>query len=288
MDFVQRYGKWALVVGGSTGLGEGCAQQAASRGMNVVLVARRMEVLDEAADRLRSAYGAEVRTMHGDVSQPDCAAGIVEAVRELDLGLFVYNAAGLHGGPFAEMPLEGHLLNIQANVTTPTVLCYELGRRMIAQGKGAIALVSSIAALVGCQGNATYSATKAYEWILAESLYAEYGPDVDVVGYILGATATPTYLGSSFGANMDLSLADRVEVDDPLQTMLNRQIVPTLPEDAALTLFEHLGDGPVVFEDPIDQRTVEKLLAMSRADAVDFMTRVVNAHGPWRLVHEER
>ena len=275
MEFPERYGPWALVVGGSTGLGAACAREAASRGLHVVLTARRPGPLQSLAEELRARHGVEVRVVEHDIGEADAAARALEAVAGLDVGLLIYNAAGERVGPFHEMPLEDHLFNIAANCTTPTILSYEIGRRLAARGHGGIAIVSSIAALVGCSYMAMYAATKSFEWVLGEGLYAELEPHgVDVALYLLGSTATPSFI-ERYGANVDPSRAGQIETDDPLETMFNRQSVPTSPEDAAAHLFTNLANGPVLYCDPIDERTADKMRAMPRNDLVKLMSALV-------------
>ena len=275
MDFVTQYGPWALVVGGSTGLGAASAEEAASRGLNLVLTARRQGPLDEVATALSDRHGVEVRSLAADIGDVATAPRVLEAVEGIDVGLFVYNAAGERVGPFHESPLDDHLFNITANCVTPTVLSYELGKQMAARGRGGVALVSSIAALVGCSFMTMYSATKAFEWILGEGLYAELSPSgVDVALYLLGSTATPSFI-ERYGDNIDPSRAASIETDDPLVTLFNRQSVPTTPADAAHHLFENLRAGPVLFADPIDQRAAAKMLAMPRNELVNLMSALV-------------
>jgi uncharacterized protein len=275
MHFADRYGPWALVVGGSTGLGAACAEQAAAHGLDVVLTARRAEPLEALATELRARRGVAVRTLAGDIGDPATARRLLDALDGLDVGLLVYNAAGERVGAFHESPLDDHLFNITANCTTPTVLSYELGRRMAARGRGGIALVSSMAALVGCSFMTMYSATKAFEWILGEGLYAELEPfGVDVALYLLGSTATPTFI-ERYGAGIDGASRGSIETDDPLVTMFNRQSVPTSPEAAAAHLFENLDRGPVLYSDPIDERAAAKMRAMPRNELVNLMSALV-------------
>src|SRR5262249_41647337 len=61
MPFAERYGPWAVVAGASEGVGEGFARAVAERGVNVVLLARRQDVLDDVAASIREAAGVEVR-----------------------------------------------------------------------------------------------------------------------------------------------------------------------------------------------------------------------------------
>ena len=84
--FVDRYGPWALVAGASEGVGAAYARAIAERGLNVALLARRQEVLDEVASSIRSASGVETRTLAIDLSELDAAAKVLEATAGLDIG----------------------------------------------------------------------------------------------------------------------------------------------------------------------------------------------------------
>ena len=113
---------------------------------------------------------------------------------DLDVGLFIYNAAFAAQGLFVDTPLDDHLFSIAMNVTTPTVLADAARLKMRDRGRGGIVLVSSGAAHGGMKIFTTYVAGKAYELILGEGLWDELRDSgVDVLGYVVGATATPTF-----------------------------------------------------------------------------------------------
>lgn len=97
-----RYGEWALVAGASEGFGASFADELARRGMNVVLVARQGDRLEKLAERLRADHGVEVRSLVFDLAGSDVAAMIGNAVADLDLGIFTYNAAYVPVGRFLE------------------------------------------------------------------------------------------------------------------------------------------------------------------------------------------
>jgi len=105
VTFADRYGPWALVLGASHGIGASFARQIAERGLNVVLVARHADPLEETAATLRAATGVEVRTLAVDLTTPDMLDRLVEGTRDLDVGLVVYNAGGTDAvGRFVEGP----------------------------------------------------------------------------------------------------------------------------------------------------------------------------------------
>src|SRR5689334_11414022 len=72
--FRARYGPWALIAGGSEGIGEAFAFGAAARGLNLVLVARKPQTLEDVAGRIRKQHGVEVRTEALDLAAPDLAS----------------------------------------------------------------------------------------------------------------------------------------------------------------------------------------------------------------------
>src|SRR5215469_13347967 len=91
-SFAERYGPWAVVAGASEGVGECFAQAVAERGVNVVLLARRQEVLDEVADSIRAATGVDVRPVGIDLATEAAMDQIRSATKDLDVGLMMYCA----------------------------------------------------------------------------------------------------------------------------------------------------------------------------------------------------
>src|SRR5690606_6844950 len=100
---------------------------------------------------------------------------VAAATDDLDIGLFVYNAAVAPTGRFLDVPLDVHLLSVAVNCATPVVLCHHFGSKLAARGRGGIGIVSSMGATQGSINFGTYNAGKAFEWILAETLWAELG-----------------------------------------------------------------------------------------------------------------
>jgi NAD(P)-dependent dehydrogenase (short-subunit alcohol dehydrogenase family) len=182
-----------------------------------------------------------------------------------------------------------HLDNITVNCTVPTLLCHHFGRAMAARGRGAIALVSSMGALQGGKVFASYFAAKAYEWILAEGLWAELAEaGVDAVAYVVGATRTENYrgqidgssdVGASGTGDCDAGDSDAGEVDagvpddpDDLDMARRRLRHPSDPDDVGRHLFDVLGRGPTEFSHPDDERQATAVLRLSRREAVANMS----------------
>jgi len=95
-----RFGPWALITGASSGIGREFARQIAASGINVVLVARRESLLEEAGVEFSRAYGVEYRTVVADLSQDGFMDRLIPATDHLDIGLVVSNAGAANPGEF--------------------------------------------------------------------------------------------------------------------------------------------------------------------------------------------
>jgi short-subunit dehydrogenase len=201
MNIKQKYGATALVAGASEGLGAAYAHALASCGCNLVLIARRTEPLEIIAADLRDKYKIQVNTFSIDLSTPDASEVIIASLKGIEINFFVYNAAISHIGPFLTHPLREHEKITTANMMTPMKLVHHFGNEMMKKGKGGIVLMTSMAALQGGGFIATYSATKAFNLILAESLWYEWkNKGVDIIACCAGATTTPNFLNTKPGA----------------------------------------------------------------------------------------
>jgi short-subunit dehydrogenase len=250
------YGPWGIVAGGSDGVGAAFAHAIAARGMNVVLVARRVPVLEEFAADIRARHGVEVRTVALDLSAPDAVAKLAQATSGLEVGLLVYNAGGDGlSAAFLDKDLAAHLELVNRNCVSVLQAAYRFGGPMVARGRGAMVLVTSGAAWAGGATLAAYGATKAFDLILAESLWAEWrGSGVDVMALVLGRTDTPSLRrvmdakGEPYGA-----LAD--------------------PADVAEEALSHLADGPTWIYGSANPGGGAPTAALSRREAVLMMSR---------------
>jgi hypothetical protein len=190
--FRTRYGRWALVAGGSEGLGAEFGRQLAARGLDVVLVAEAAEPLETHARALAAEYGVEARPVVVDLSQPDAADRLRDATRGLEVGLLVCNAASALLGPFLDQDVGAQLAMIDLNCRAPLLLVQAFVRPMVERGRGGIVLLSSMSAFQGAPLIAVYAATKAFDLVLGEALWDELRDHgVDVLALCPGATRTP-------------------------------------------------------------------------------------------------
>src|SRR5215210_3543784 len=193
--FCDRYGPWAVVAGASEGTGAAFSREIAAQGVNVVLVARRPDPLHALAQQIHEASGAETRVVALDLSGLDAGAALAAATADLDVGLLVYNAgADEYGMKFLDVDVDRWAAMVHRNCVVPLRLCHHYARPMVERGRGGILLVTSGAAWAGGDRLATYGATKAFDLVLGEGLWAELAPKgVDVLSFVLGQTDTPAY-----------------------------------------------------------------------------------------------
>ncbi len=192
-DFKSKYGPWAVVAGASEGLGEAFAREIASRGINVYLVARREEKLQELSRAIQRDFGIRVKYMKVDLSETDQIKHFFSQL-DVDTGLVVYNAAYAPVGWFTELSAEDPEKIVAVNVRGPVLVTHFASAIMKKRGNGGIVLMSSLAGTQGSPKIATYAATKAFNTTFAEGLWKELKPlGIDVLASCAGAILTPGY-----------------------------------------------------------------------------------------------
>lgn len=140
-------GKWALVCGASRGLGWGCARALALEGVNVLMVARRADVLQSAADAIRAeggyGNGAQVLVCAQDITTEAGRAAVFAVRRDFDI--VVTNAGGPPSGNFRDWEREDWIRAVDANMLTPIALMKATVDAMAARGFGRIINITSSA-----------------------------------------------------------------------------------------------------------------------------------------------
>jgi short-subunit dehydrogenase len=253
-DFLSRYGPWAVVTGGSEGVGRSWSEALAARGLNLVLVARREAVLRDAARELER-HGAEVRMVCADVTNPDVFDRLDAATSDIEIGLVIHNVGSWQRehGWFLDDPIDVSLKTIEVNCTVPTRLAHAYGRAMCERGRGGFVFVGSLAGIAGQPLEATYSAAKAFAQHLAEALWSEFAHHgVHVVYVPLGGTRTPALEVAGIVDTAGLPTGDDVVAD-------------------AIT---HFGDGPVYVPIEANRRFFERVTALDRRAAAETMARL--------------
>ncbi|MFI6874809.1 SDR family NAD(P)-dependent oxidoreductase [Streptomyces sp. NPDC050400] len=221
------YGPWAVIAGGSEGVGASFAHQLADAGINLVLIARKPGPLHETADHVR-AKGVEVRTVELDLLAPDALATVRAVTDGLDVGLLIFNAgANSYGHEFVTGDLSRTQGVLDLNISAQLALTHHFGALMKERGRGGIMLVGSLSGYLGQAQISVYSAVKAFSRVFAEGLWLELRPHgVHVLELVLGVTRTPAM--ERAGLRMDLPGLRVAE-----------------PDDVAREGLAHLAHGPV-------------------------------------------
>jgi short-subunit dehydrogenase len=227
MITANKYGPWALVAGASEGMGEAFAHKLGEAGINLVMIARKKDLLDKTAADVRARSGVQTRTLALDLTSLDMLERIRNVTDDVDVGLLIYNAgSGDNMGFFLEAPIESSFKVMRLNPIGQVLLSHHFGKKMAARGRGGIILMGSVAGTAGAASAVTYSASKAFTQNFAEGLWAEMQPrGIDVVCVAVGATNTP--------ARAKLNLSDKPGS------------IVSEPDVLAQQSLDALTDGPV-------------------------------------------
>ncbi len=174
MDYPSKFGPWALVVGASTTIGEQFARQLAERGMNVVLVARREQLLEDIEADIGREAGVETRVVAMDLMEDGAVDRLADALADLPIGLLVINANLHKVNLFHKMDLDTKLRTLRMNTEVPVRIVHHFGAQMVARRRGGILLVNALNALTPLEIDGMFQATKAFLMLFGESLWTEY------------------------------------------------------------------------------------------------------------------
>ena len=197
----------ALVTGASDGIGAEFVEILASRGYDLILVARREEKLNELAVRLSDEFGVECTVMAADLSEPKAAQNLFQCIedRGLQVNFLINNAGLLHNGFFANLSLEAQEKMIQVNVLALTALTHLYAAKMSSNGGGHILNVASLAGWMAIPNQNVYAASKAYVVSFSQALSNEMiaaNSGVQVTALCPGYTATKMMDNPDQGATL--------------------------------------------------------------------------------------
>lgn len=186
----DRNGRTALITGASSGIGAEYARQLASRGYNLVLVARREAELRALADELSAANRIAAEGLAADLSVREDVDRVVARIEALpDLALLVNNAGFGSTGKFVTKEPQSQVDMVEVHIVATTRLTRAALPGMIGRGCGGIINVSSVAAYL--PGNTMYASTKAWMIPFTQALNRELaGSGVKVQALLPGYTYT--------------------------------------------------------------------------------------------------
>ncbi len=179
-------GRVALVTGAGRGLGKAMAVALAEAGADVVVAARTVQQIEQTASEVRQT-GRNCLPVRADVSKSVEVRALVESTlaRFGKIDILVNNAGGGTPRSFVAISDEEWKESLDANLSSVFYCCREVGRQMIARGKGKIINISSTAGVVASPKNAPYHVAKAGIILLTRALaveWARYHINVNAIG----------------------------------------------------------------------------------------------------------
>lgn len=189
---IQGKDSWSLVTGASAGIGEEFARQLAAKQVNLVLVARRKDKLEQLAQDLENQYGIQTRTAVVDLMQQDFLENIEHACANIEITLLISNAGhSSHMGSFLKRNIEDIEQVLHFNTLVQVKLVHYFAKKMAIKQRGRIIMVSSIAGYGPIPYMAEYSSSKAYQLVFGEALHYELKKEgIDLLVLSPGATKT--------------------------------------------------------------------------------------------------
>lgn len=184
-------GKVVLVTGASAGIGLKFAEAFHERGATVILVARRLERLEDIAARLNIVRENSAIVLHADLADAADLEKVRTYISNTRIDVLVNNAGRGSFGRFEKLSLEDELDLIRLNIQAPVVLTHEVLSQMKARRHGAVIMLSSVAGIQPLPYMATYGATKAFDVSFGMALAEEVRPfGVRILSVLPGPVAT--------------------------------------------------------------------------------------------------
>jgi short-subunit dehydrogenase len=225
--------QWALITGASSGLGAEFARQLAARGMHLVLVARRQELMQELAGELHTKHGTRCEIISADLCDPAEPGRVLQHVKSkgITIQLLVNNAGFGVVGEVAQADVNRLLEMIRLNVSAVTELTYGVLPSMLQRGQGFILNVASLSAFQPVAYMGAYAASKSYILHFSEALHCELlDRGITVTAVCPGVTRTNFFdvAGAPGWLQKHSSLPVETVVKKALKAMIRRRqfVVP--------------------------------------------------------------
>ncbi len=217
---LAKYGPWALIIGGSEGIGAEFARKLATGGFNLVLIARKQAPLLELQAELVD-LGAQVRVATVDLSADDALGQVRNVTDGLEVGLLIYNAgANSVRGNFVELDPAITRAVIMINAWNQSEFARHYGAAMAQRERGGIILCGSSSSYLGAPSLAAYTSAKAFSRVFTEALWAEMQQiGVDVLHLLVNFTATPAM--ERLGINLERAMPSAAVAAEGLDNIAN-------------------------------------------------------------------
>lgn len=213
---------WAVVSGGSDGIGFSMCQNLARQGFNICIAARNPAKIDEKLAMLKKEC-PNIKTMSliADFGKlytiKEYQEQIADKLKDVDVSVLILNAGCTKMNAFVKLEDQHCQDIVMINTLHPAylskVMAPQLNARFAKKGqKAAMVFVSSLASVVPSPGNLTYSATKSFCSYLGEGLSYEFEGKVDVINYMPSSVGTNLNPGAKSAGGDSISSAQSAEV----------------------------------------------------------------------------
>ncbi|MCQ3033209.1 SDR family oxidoreductase [Pseudomonas syringae] len=220
-----------LITGASSGIGAIYAKRFASRGHDLVLVARDKARLDALALQLREESGVAVEVLQADLTQSADLTALEARLREdTQIGVLINNAGMAQSGGFVQQEADAIEKLITLNITALTRLAAAVAPRFAQSGTGSIVNIGSVVGLAPEFGMTVYGATKAFVLFLSQGMNLELSPSgVYVQAVLPAATRTEIWERAGIDVNTLAEVMDVEELVDAALVGFDRRELITIP-----------------------------------------------------------
>ena len=205
MSWKQKYGKWALITGASSGIGRAFALELTKKGMDVILTSSRKDKLEKVATECAAKNPLSSICIYPvEMTHQGSGQKLIELIGDKEIGILVNNVGIVANGEFAEIDLQRQLNMLTLHCAIPLVLTNHYLKEMLSRDRGAIINIASLAAYYYQPSLTTYSATKSFLLRFSNSLYRELlRTGVDVLAVVPGLTKTEAFKSADWDVDFE-------------------------------------------------------------------------------------
>jgi short-subunit dehydrogenase len=246
-------GKTVLVTGASSGIGESFAYLLATKGANLVLVARTKSKLDDIAKNIEEKHQVKVAVYQKDLGVPNASQELYDQIQkdQVEVDILINNAGFGKWGKFEEFCLEQYHNMIQLNITALTELCYLFLEDFKKRPAAGIINVGSTASFIPVPYSSVYAATKSYVLFFTEGLVGELADtNITVSCLCPGGTASNFATVADSSGKADVSDTKMMSPDEVakmgLDAFLAKKHYVITGRKTQITLFKFLSRKRVI------------------------------------------
>lgn len=214
---------WALITGASSGIGAQMCKQLARKGIHLVMVARRGDILEQMAHELSTTYNIRTLAVATDLSGNSGVSHVLDTLKKnaIRIRMLINNAADAHYGPFENFSPAQYEQVIKLNCLAVVSLSASLLDDLRSYPSSLLINVSSGAAYQPIPYMAVYAATKSFVHSFSQALYAEYHKDGLIVRSFV-PDATNTGFVKRVGVDQLALFSKQKNVEETVQEFLTK------------------------------------------------------------------